>query len=48
MSTRRMTVGQALIEFLAHQWTVDEIVHADGTVIVGGIGEDLLGPLPPP
>jgi 3D-(3,5/4)-trihydroxycyclohexane-1,2-dione acylhydrolase (decyclizing) len=22
-STRRMTVGQALIEFLAHQWTVD-------------------------
>ncbi|MGV7904329.1 3D-(3,5/4)-trihydroxycyclohexane-1,2-dione acylhydrolase (decyclizing), partial [Mycobacterium kansasii] len=32
MSTRRMTVGQALIEFLAHQWTVDEVVHADGTV----------------
>ncbi|GAB3128454.1 3D-(3,5/4)-trihydroxycyclohexane-1,2-dione acylhydrolase (decyclizing) [Tsukamurella serpentis] len=25
MSTRRMTVGQALIEFLAHQWTVDEV-----------------------
>lgn len=23
MNTRRMTVGQALIEFLAHQWTVD-------------------------
>ena len=23
MSTRRMTVSQALIEFLAHQWTVD-------------------------
>ena len=22
-STRRMTVGQALVEFLAHQWTVD-------------------------
>ena len=21
--TKRMTVGQALIEFLAHQWTVD-------------------------
>ncbi|KXP00253.1 3D-(3,5/4)-trihydroxycyclohexane-1,2-dione hydrolase (plasmid) [Tsukamurella tyrosinosolvens] len=32
MSTRRMTVGQALIEFLAHQWTVDEVVHGDGTV----------------
>ncbi len=23
MSTRRLTVGQALVEFLAHQWTVD-------------------------
>ncbi|MHA7985758.1 3D-(3,5/4)-trihydroxycyclohexane-1,2-dione acylhydrolase (decyclizing) [Rathayibacter sp. CAU 1779] len=23
MTTRRMTVGQALVEFLAHQWTVD-------------------------
>jgi 3D-(3,5/4)-trihydroxycyclohexane-1,2-dione acylhydrolase (decyclizing) len=23
MTTRRMTVGQALIEFLAHQWTLD-------------------------
>ncbi len=23
MTTKRMTVGQALIEFLAHQWTVD-------------------------
>jgi len=23
MQTRRMTVGQALVEFLAHQWTVD-------------------------
>jgi 3D-(3,5/4)-trihydroxycyclohexane-1,2-dione acylhydrolase (decyclizing) len=23
MSTRRMTVGQALVEFLGHQWTVD-------------------------
>ena len=21
--TRRLTVGQALVEFLAHQWTVD-------------------------
>ncbi len=30
MSTRRMTVGQALIEFLAHQWTVDETVGANG------------------
>ncbi|WP_019204012.1 3D-(3,5/4)-trihydroxycyclohexane-1,2-dione acylhydrolase (decyclizing) [Tsukamurella sp. 1534] len=25
-----MTVGQALIEFLAHQWTVDETVGANG------------------
>jgi hypothetical protein len=23
MSTRRLTVGQALVEFFAHQWTVD-------------------------
>lgn len=34
MSTRRMTVGQALVEFLAHQWTVDEVVGADGTSTV--------------
>lgn len=31
MSTRRMTVSQALIEFLANQWTVDRA--ADGTEI---------------
>ncbi|KAM9863480.1 3D-(3,5/4)-trihydroxycyclohexane-1,2-dione hydrolase [Leucobacter sp. BZR 635] len=31
MTTRRMTVGQALIEFLAQQWTVDR--DADGTEI---------------
>ena len=26
-TTRRMTVGQALVEFLAHQWTVDGAVR---------------------
>lgn len=31
MTTKRMTVGQALIEFLAQQWTVDR--DADGTEI---------------
>ncbi|GAA2179395.1 3D-(3,5/4)-trihydroxycyclohexane-1,2-dione acylhydrolase (decyclizing) [Leucobacter tardus] len=31
MSTRRMTVSQALVEFLANQWTVD--TAADGTEI---------------
>lgn len=31
MTARRMTVGQALIEFLANQWTVDRA--ADGTEI---------------
>jgi 3D-(3,5/4)-trihydroxycyclohexane-1,2-dione acylhydrolase (decyclizing) len=34
VTTRRMTVGQALIEFLAHQWTVDESVGPDGAVTV--------------
>ncbi len=29
-TTRRMTVGQALVEFLAHQWTVDEVRGSDG------------------
>ncbi|ADG77997.1 acetolactate synthase OS=Tsukamurella paurometabola (strain ATCC 8368 / DSM / CCUG 35730 / CIP 100753 / JCM 10117 / KCTC 9821 / NBRC 16120 / NCIMB 702349/ NCTC 13040) OX=521096 GN=Tpau_1369 PE=3 SV=1 [Tsukamurella paurometabola] len=32
MTTRRMTVGQALVEFLAHQWTVDEVRGPDATV----------------
>jgi len=31
MTTRRLTVGQALVEFLANQWTVDRA--ADGTEI---------------
>ncbi|BDZ40371.1 3D-(3,5/4)-trihydroxycyclohexane-1,2-dione acylhydrolase (decyclizing) [Microbacterium suwonense] len=35
-ATRRMTVGQALIEFLAHQWTVDG-EHRERT-IAGALG----------
>lgn len=36
MATRRMTVGQALIEFLANQWTVDGDVRV--RTIVGTFG----------
>lgn len=51
MSTRRMTVGQALVEFLAHQWTVDgdirqrtvpAILGIFGHGNVAGIGQALL------
>ena len=39
MTTRRVTVGQALVEFLAHQWTVDG-EHRERTIpgIVGIFG----------
>ncbi|MFI5952919.1 3D-(3,5/4)-trihydroxycyclohexane-1,2-dione acylhydrolase (decyclizing) [Cryptosporangium sp. NPDC051539] len=36
-STRRMTVGQALVEFLAHQWTVDGDVRERAIPAVLGI-----------
>lgn len=36
MKTRRMTVGQALIEFLAHQWTIDGDIRE--RTIVGFFG----------
>ena len=50
MTTRRMTVGQALVEFLAHQWTVDGdlrertipgIVGIFGHGNVAGLGQAL-------
>ncbi|WP_127791903.1 3D-(3,5/4)-trihydroxycyclohexane-1,2-dione acylhydrolase (decyclizing) [Agromyces sp. LHK192] len=51
MTTRRMTVAQALVEFLAHQWTVDGD-HRERTIPgvfgifghgnVAGLGEALL------
>jgi 3D-(3,5/4)-trihydroxycyclohexane-1,2-dione acylhydrolase (decyclizing) len=37
MTTRRMTVGQALAEFLAHQWTVDGDVRERTVPAVFGI-----------
>ncbi|MDT0158134.1 3D-(3,5/4)-trihydroxycyclohexane-1,2-dione acylhydrolase (decyclizing) [Microbacterium sp. ARD32] len=49
-ATRRMTVGQALVEFLAHQWTVDGM-HRERTIAgvfgifghgnVAGVGQAL-------
>ena len=50
MTTRRLTVGQALVEFLAHQWTVDGelrertipgIVGIFGHGNVAGLGQAL-------
>ena len=37
MTTRRMTVGQALAEFLAHQWTVDGDIRERTIPAVFGI-----------
>ena len=37
MTTRRMTVGQALAEFLAHQWTVDGEIRKRTIPAVFGI-----------
>ncbi len=37
MTTRRMTVGQALAEFLAHQWTVDGAIRERTVPAVIGI-----------
>ena len=51
MTTKRMTVGQALIEFLAHQWTVDGdlrertipgVLGIFGHGNVAGLGEALM------
>lgn len=51
MAMRRMTVGQALVEFLAHQWTVDgevrertipAIVGIFGHGNVAGVGQALV------
>lgn len=51
MTTKRMTVGQALVEFLAHQWTVDGdvrertipgVIGIFGHGNVAGLGQALM------
>src|SRR3954462_13782312 len=50
-TTRRLTVGQALVEFLAHQWTVDgeirertvpSVLGIFGHGNVAGLGQALM------